>query len=102
MLLDSFPVEEKKVLYGIATDSIYKQMLYESDNFLAEQLLMVGSSPSYTSVKHLFLLVRLTQNLDILKGGNISMHISKNTLEVFTSVDIFLSEYGVLKHPLGA
>ncbi|WP_396589501.1 D-alanyl-D-alanine carboxypeptidase [Allomuricauda sp. R78024] len=44
MLLDSFPTEEKKVLYGIATDSIYKQMLYESDNFLAEQLLMVGSS----------------------------------------------------------
>ncbi len=43
-LIDRFPKGEKKILYGIATDSIYKRMLYESDNFLAEQLLMVSSS----------------------------------------------------------
>ena len=34
----------KKTLYGIATDSIYKRMLDESDNFLAEQLMLVVSS----------------------------------------------------------
>ncbi len=43
-LIDRFPKGEKKILYGVATDSIYKRMLYESDNFLAEQLLMVSSS----------------------------------------------------------
>ena len=36
--------ESKKVLYGIPTDSIYKRMLYKSDNFLAEQLMLVASS----------------------------------------------------------
>lgn len=43
-LTDSFLEGEKKILYGIETDSIYKRMLYESDNFLAEQLLMAASS----------------------------------------------------------
>ncbi len=42
--IDSFPKGEKKELFGISTDSIYKRMLYESDNFLAEQLMMVASS----------------------------------------------------------
>ena len=34
----------KKILYGISTDSIYKRMLYDSDNFIAEQLMLVVSS----------------------------------------------------------
>ncbi|MDC6365129.1 MULTISPECIES: D-alanyl-D-alanine carboxypeptidase [Flavobacteriaceae] len=38
------PEGEKKVLHGIETDSIYKQMLFESDNFLAEQLMITASS----------------------------------------------------------
>ncbi|KQC28711.1 D-alanyl-D-alanine carboxypeptidase [Flagellimonas eckloniae] len=43
-LIDSFPAGDKKILYGIETDSIYKLMLHKSDNFLAEQLLMAASS----------------------------------------------------------
>lgn len=39
-----FPDRKKKVLYGVETDSIYKRMLYESDNFLAEQLMLVAAS----------------------------------------------------------
>ncbi|MEM6893263.1 MAG: D-alanyl-D-alanine carboxypeptidase [Bacteroidota bacterium] len=35
---------QKKVLPGIATDSILKEMLWKSDNFLAEQLLVMASS----------------------------------------------------------
>lgn len=34
----------KKTLYGIASDSLYKRMMHESDNFLAEQLLILVST----------------------------------------------------------
>lgn len=43
-LVDYFPVGPIETLYGMETDSIYKQMLFKSDNFLAEQLLMTASS----------------------------------------------------------
>ena len=40
----SMPPVEKKVLYGIEADSVYKRMMQESDNFLAEQLLIQASA----------------------------------------------------------
>ncbi len=39
----TFPDCKTDVLYSVSTDSIYKQILIESDNFLAEQLLLVIS-----------------------------------------------------------
>ncbi|MCL6265482.1 D-alanyl-D-alanine carboxypeptidase [Flagellimonas myxillae] len=39
-----FPEAEKKVLYGAQMDSIYKRMMHRSDNFLAEQILLLASS----------------------------------------------------------
>lgn len=43
-LVDHFPQGNKKTFYGIATDSLLKKMMRESDNFLAEQLALVVSS----------------------------------------------------------
>lgn len=41
---DSLPNLKWKVLEGIPTDTVLKQMLVESDNFLAEQLMLMASS----------------------------------------------------------
>lgn len=43
-LVSKMPCEDKKILPGISTDSINKRMMQESDNFLAEQLLLLASS----------------------------------------------------------
>jgi D-alanyl-D-alanine carboxypeptidase/D-alanyl-D-alanine-endopeptidase (penicillin-binding protein 4) len=38
------PEGEQQVLFGMPSDSLYKRMMEVSDNFLAEQLLILGSS----------------------------------------------------------
>jgi D-alanyl-D-alanine carboxypeptidase/D-alanyl-D-alanine-endopeptidase (penicillin-binding protein 4) len=43
-VVTKMPCEEKMILPGIPTDSINKRMMQESDNFLAEQLLVLASS----------------------------------------------------------
>ncbi len=43
-IVNEMPEAEKKVLYGISRDSICRMMMLESDNFLAEQLLVMVSS----------------------------------------------------------
>lgn len=40
----AFAEGEHQILYGMSSDSIIKRMMHESDNFLAEQLLIVASS----------------------------------------------------------
>jgi D-alanyl-D-alanine carboxypeptidase/D-alanyl-D-alanine-endopeptidase (penicillin-binding protein 4) len=43
-LVRNFPVGTKKTLFGIASDSLYKRLMVESDNFIAEQLLYLSAS----------------------------------------------------------
>ena len=43
-LADRMPEGEQKTVYGIARDSICALMMVESDNFLAEQLMLLASS----------------------------------------------------------
>ena len=39
----TMPKGEKTTLWGIPSDSVYKRMMHESDNFLADQLLVLSS-----------------------------------------------------------
>lgn len=43
-VIDTLPDLQKEILYGIATDSVYRRMMLESDNFLAEQLLIMSTA----------------------------------------------------------
>ena len=43
-LSEKFPLNNHKTLYGMPSDTVYKRMMQESDNFLAEQLLIQAST----------------------------------------------------------
>lgn len=45
-LAKEMPLGTKETLYGIPADSLYVRLMHESDNFIAEQLLLLSASES--------------------------------------------------------
>ncbi len=43
-ITQKFPDGQQQILYGMPSDTLYKRMMEVSDNFLAEQLLILGSA----------------------------------------------------------
>ncbi len=43
-VVKEMPLGVKQTLYGIAADSLYVRLMHESDNFIAEQLLLLSAS----------------------------------------------------------
>jgi len=61
----TMPIGNKETLYGIETDTLYKRMMHESDNFIAEQLLFMAAS----------------ELKDTLNSNLIRTHILENELQ---------------------
>jgi len=60
-LAKEMPVGVKQTLYGIAADSLYIRLMHESDNFIAEQLLLLSASET-TDTLHSKLAITNTLN----------------------------------------
>ncbi|NJB72112.1 D-alanyl-D-alanine carboxypeptidase/D-alanyl-D-alanine-endopeptidase (penicillin-binding protein 4) [Saonia flava] len=81
-VINRMPEGGKKTLYSISSDSLYKRMMHQSDNFIAEQLLVLGSSTlsdtltSSKSIEHILEneLLNLKQQPRWVDGSGLSRY----------------------------
>ena len=78
------PLRNKKTLYGIEMDSIYKRMMHESDNFIAEQLLFMAAS----------------ELKDTLNSNLIRTHILENELQDLAQLPRWVDGSGLSRYNL--
>ncbi len=83
-ITQKMPKGKKKVLYSVPSDSVYKRMMHQSDNFIAEQLLIVAAST-------------LSDTLDGSKAQN---HILKNQLADLKQVPRWVDGSGLSRYNL--
>ncbi len=57
------PLPGTQVLYGIPADTLYRRLMQDSDNFIAEQLLLMGSSLLFDSLSTEGMIGYARQNL---------------------------------------
>jgi len=83
-LIDKMPNSKSFILKGIPTDSLYKRMLHESDNFIAEQLLLMASSTLS----------------DTLNGAKIRKHILNTYLSNLKQIPRWVDGSGLSRYNL--
>ena len=83
-IISKMPEREKTILYGFPSDSVYKYMMLESDNFIAEQLLILASST-------------LSDTLDATKAQN---YMLKNHLKDLKQVPRWVDGSGLSRYNL--
>jgi D-alanyl-D-alanine carboxypeptidase/D-alanyl-D-alanine-endopeptidase (penicillin-binding protein 4) len=57
------PKGKKKTLYGIEADSLYVRLMHESDNFIAEQLLVLSASETTDTLNSKLAIRNVLENL---------------------------------------
>jgi D-alanyl-D-alanine carboxypeptidase/D-alanyl-D-alanine-endopeptidase (penicillin-binding protein 4) len=57
------PEGQKKTLYGIKSDSLYVRLMHESDNFIAEQLLLLSASETTDTLNSKLAIRNALENL---------------------------------------
>ena len=80
----SMPDGKKLTLYGVSTDSVYRKMMHESDNFLAEQLLILSSGMLF----------------DTLDGNKTMEYMLKNELSDLKQVPRWVDGSGLSRYNL--
>jgi D-alanyl-D-alanine carboxypeptidase/D-alanyl-D-alanine-endopeptidase (penicillin-binding protein 4) len=80
----TMPIGNKETLYGIETDTLYKRMMHESDNFIAEQLLFMAAS----------------ELKDTLNSNLIRTHILENELQYLAQQPRWVDGSGLSRYNL--
>ncbi len=83
-ITESMPPGEKKILYSLPSDSLYRRMMHVSDNMIAEQVLLLASSTLS----------------DTLSGGRVRDSVLNNQLSDLKQPPRWVDGSGLSRHNL--